>query len=354
MRKAILVILLSVVSSSAAADWVKVSSTEDATFYANPATIRKVGNKVKMWGLIDLDTAQPNSNGKMYLSLMEQSEYDCKEEQVRSLAFTAYSEKMGGGKVVSVISRNDANWNPVPPGSNGVTIWKIACGKMTESEIQGVTTLDRVGVEAYIQKNYSLAFSRFLRDAQKGDLWSMNYVGEMLQEGMGTPQNYSQANKWLHLAAGKGNAGAMERLGHAYERGLGVQINIEESIKWYQGAAVKGNAVAMQALGKIYAHGDDGVRNPAAAAKWYKACAHKGHAGCMFAFATFLERGDGVEMDLVSAYAWYDVAATMNSELFSNSAKYKRDNLAQTLPSAQLSRAQNMSLKLLDPTESGQ
>lgn len=355
MRKIILMILLAVVCSSEAAEWVKVVSSKDAAVYANPATIRKAGNKVKMWELYDFETAQTNPNGKTYLSLMVQSEYDCKEEQERSLAFSAYSEKMRDGEVISAVSNNDAKWQPVIPGSNSVTLWKIACGKMTETEIQERVILDQVGFDAYYQKNYPQAFSRFMRDAKKGEPWSMFYVGKMLQDGMGIPQNYLDANKWLLLAAEKGNAGAMERLGETYQSGLGVQINIQESIKWYQGAAAKGNAGAMQALGMIYAHGDGGVRDPATAAKWYKACAQKGYAGCMFAFATFLERGDGIGIDLVSAYAWYNVAASVDSEIPGPEvAKFKRDNLAKSLSSEQISRAQNMSLKLLDQTASEQ
>jgi len=51
MPKAILIILLTVVSSSAMAEWVKVSEDKLVTAYADPTTIRKLGDKVKMWAL---------------------------------------------------------------------------------------------------------------------------------------------------------------------------------------------------------------------------------------------------------------------------------------------------------------
>jgi hypothetical protein len=51
MHKTILMILLVVISSSEMAEWVFVTETEEedfSTFYADPVTIRKSGNNVKM------------------------------------------------------------------------------------------------------------------------------------------------------------------------------------------------------------------------------------------------------------------------------------------------------------------
>ena len=52
--------MLAVMSSSAMAEWVEVSKsgekTEETNFitvYADPDTIQKIGNKAKMWVLID-------------------------------------------------------------------------------------------------------------------------------------------------------------------------------------------------------------------------------------------------------------------------------------------------------------
>jgi hypothetical protein len=52
MRKAILMMLLAIVSSSAAAAWVPFGGGEIATptIYADPSTILKSGNEVKIWG----------------------------------------------------------------------------------------------------------------------------------------------------------------------------------------------------------------------------------------------------------------------------------------------------------------
>lgn len=58
MRKAIVMLLLVVVSGSAGAAWVKIDGTDDETTYADPATIRKAGNMVKMWSRFDFKTVK--------------------------------------------------------------------------------------------------------------------------------------------------------------------------------------------------------------------------------------------------------------------------------------------------------
>jgi len=80
MHKAILIMLLAVVSSSAMAEWVSLGESGDKTLtnYADPATIRKSGNRVKMWSLYDFKTVQVR-----FRSVRLQIEYDCKEEEYR-------------------------------------------------------------------------------------------------------------------------------------------------------------------------------------------------------------------------------------------------------------------------------
>lgn len=122
MRKAIFM-LLAVVSSSAAAEWVKVGGNETMTIYADPASTRKVGGWVKIWSLFDLKTAL-DSQGKSYMSIKHQNEYDCNEEQSRKLYSSFHSGNMGEGEVV-YRSSDPGKLEPVPPGSVGAALWKI-------------------------------------------------------------------------------------------------------------------------------------------------------------------------------------------------------------------------------------
>ena len=127
MSKILLMVLLVMVSNSAMAEWVKAGGSEKLTNYYDSTTIRENGDKVKMWELIDYNSVQETSGGKSYLSVIGQSEFDCKEEQIRSLNFIEYSGNMGNGDLVYSYS-DPAKWEPVVPRSIGEKVWKFACG----------------------------------------------------------------------------------------------------------------------------------------------------------------------------------------------------------------------------------
>ena len=130
MRNAVLMMLLAVVSSSAAAGWVVVDSYGTHTAYADPASIHRAGNRVKMWALLDFKTTQQDftnpRNG--YLSEIAQFEYNCKEQRTRRLYSSWHSRHMGRGKVVSSDS-DPSRWEPVLPGSRSEILREFACGR---------------------------------------------------------------------------------------------------------------------------------------------------------------------------------------------------------------------------------
>jgi hypothetical protein len=119
--------LLAVASGNAAAEWVEVGKTDTATTYADPATIRKASNIVKMWAMVDLKAAHTNAS-KTFMSIMIQNEFDCKEERVRELYEHQYSGNMGGGEAI-YSGADPGKWVPIAPGSVGEALWKVGCGK---------------------------------------------------------------------------------------------------------------------------------------------------------------------------------------------------------------------------------
>ena len=129
MMKLLMGIVLMLVSGAASAEWTVADVNDEFIQYVDRATIRRNGNFVKMWSLTDDKTVQKTSTGLSFLSSKEQREYDCKEERTRLLAFLWFSGQMGSGKVVFSNSVTSMTWDPISPGSVGVTLWKIACGK---------------------------------------------------------------------------------------------------------------------------------------------------------------------------------------------------------------------------------
>jgi len=119
--------LLAVVSSSALAEWIKVSEDKQGSpIYVNPTFSIRNGNIVDMSDLTDFNSAQ-TFNGAIYLSLKSQSQYDCKEELTREISETGYSGNMGNGK--SVFNFDVREWHPVSPHNSSEILWKLACGK---------------------------------------------------------------------------------------------------------------------------------------------------------------------------------------------------------------------------------
>lgn len=132
--------LLAVVSCSAVAEWVRVNSSDNGNsiVYADPSTLRKENNMVKMSILLDSNTAEGfDANGKVFRSIQEQKEFDCKERKERVLYATAYSGNVGKGKVISSgkpTRESTRNWNLVSPDTLEENLWKIACqGALNDS-----------------------------------------------------------------------------------------------------------------------------------------------------------------------------------------------------------------------------
>ncbi len=118
---------LIIMNNSAMADWVPViGHGMESITYADPATIRKSGSKVKMWVMDDYKTAQQATGNKLYMSTKSQEEYDCKEEQWRGLYFSSFSGNMGNGDMINNVS-TPSTWLPVAPGSIVEGLFKFAC-----------------------------------------------------------------------------------------------------------------------------------------------------------------------------------------------------------------------------------
>ena len=129
--KKILVLLLLMVSTNVFAEWTRVTESADGdmTAYIDFGTIKRKGNKVKMWVFTDFKTVQKVENYR-YLSEMRRYEYDCKEETSRQLDIYFYSGNMKQGEiVVSAKNIKIDEATSILPGSIDETLFKITCSK---------------------------------------------------------------------------------------------------------------------------------------------------------------------------------------------------------------------------------
>jgi len=130
MKKLLLTLLLTVVSSNAMAEWVYVTETKKEKekadgfiAYADPTSIRKTGNRVKMWSLGDYKITREEFG---VTSSKSQDEYDCKEKKKRVLFISFYSGHMGKGESLFILNER-GNWKPTLLGSADEAILKFAC-----------------------------------------------------------------------------------------------------------------------------------------------------------------------------------------------------------------------------------
>ena len=127
MKRLLLGLMLLVTATAASAEWTVAGETDNFIQYVDRATIRRNGNYVKMWDLLDYERVKV-IGGKSDLSQRTQKEYDCKEEKKRILALTSFSGQMGNG-TINYDDSNTGKWSPVAPGTVNEILWKIACGK---------------------------------------------------------------------------------------------------------------------------------------------------------------------------------------------------------------------------------
>ena len=99
------------------------------TVYVDPDTIRREGNLVTLWQLIDFKWGQGNGRGAHRFSSTEtHKQFDCAEQRLRLLAFTEFSRHMGTGITANGYV-DTGNWLPVEPESINQALWEMACGK---------------------------------------------------------------------------------------------------------------------------------------------------------------------------------------------------------------------------------
>jgi len=126
MRRVLATVLLTIVSTSALADWVYVTGNDFATLYMDFSTLRRQGNFVRVWTLSDWAKPEKLSDEVSYRSSRTLLEYDCIEEMTRIRASVAYADAMGKGTAV-LSTTMISEWAHIPPESLAREMWEVAC-----------------------------------------------------------------------------------------------------------------------------------------------------------------------------------------------------------------------------------
>ena len=127
-----LITLLVLSGAPAYAEWVKVDkdyfSSGLWTIYVDPDTIRREGNLVTVWQLVDFKAMQGGRSPTRFCSTKTHKQFDCAEKRFRLLAFTEFTDGMGTGEPTGGYVDKDT-WLLVEPESVSQALWEMMCGK---------------------------------------------------------------------------------------------------------------------------------------------------------------------------------------------------------------------------------
>lgn len=164
--------------------------------------------------------------------------------------------------------------------------------------------------EAYNIGRYADALRLALPLASDGDARAQVLVAGCHENGLGVPQDFVTAAKWLSIAAENGYAEAQMKLASLYGLGAGVPRDAQQEAAWMTRAAQGGNAEAQHTLAMWYAQGSHGQAKDAVAAfTWAGKAAAQDYGPAELFVAACYEHGFGVEKDEAQANAWYARAA---------------------------------------------
>ena len=145
--------------------------------------------------------------------------------------------------------------------------------------------------------------------AAAGDAQAQFALANHYFDGVGVPQNYSQALLWYNKSANQGFAPAQNLLGYMYQHKFGVPRDYKRALAYYRSAAKQGYALGEYNLGVLSEGGVGVKRDYKQAFEWYRRAADQNLPQAEKQVGYFYQCGYGVKQDFAQAHAWYLRAA---------------------------------------------
>lgn len=125
--KAPVFLLLALASSLALGEWIPVGEgNEIYAAYADPATLRRDGDRARLSALYDFKRRDQTPEGRSMRSTVALREFDCAARKVRLLSFIDFSGPMGEGEAVAT-DTNARRWEEIVPGALDERFLRLAC-----------------------------------------------------------------------------------------------------------------------------------------------------------------------------------------------------------------------------------
>lgn len=111
------------------AEWSSIGKTVAGSHYLDWDTLRIIGNEHRVWALQNYESTQ-NMAGYELLSAITLYAIDCREERIRILQSTGYSDYDGRGETaLKTTPPGGSEWTYATPGSISATIVRTVCRK---------------------------------------------------------------------------------------------------------------------------------------------------------------------------------------------------------------------------------
>jgi hypothetical protein len=149
----------------------------------------------------------------------------------------------------------------------------------------------------------------------------------------------------LAAAGCTGNSESLSQKCHSLVDETAFSKRWGEAFKPCLESAKRGDQTSQYWLADMYHSGHGTERSYEQAAHWWLEAAKQGHGPSQLNLAGLYRDGAGVLQDPVLAHMWYNLAATRGG-LF-DTAKDYREDIAEKLTPAQLTRAQEMAKQCL-------
>jgi hypothetical protein len=122
MKKVYLFVVLSMMFCNVAySEWIKLTSSSNATIYIDLETLTQDQGTNYVWVLIDQKEVLDNSRSrKVHIQI------DCNKGKNRLHYVVTYDDQMGKGDMVNQVT-NPGEWRSILPGSLGNSVKKIIC-----------------------------------------------------------------------------------------------------------------------------------------------------------------------------------------------------------------------------------
>ena len=100
-------------------------------------------------------------------------------------------------------------------------------------------------------KDYAQSVYYYQKSADRGNMYAINDLGYMYQNGYGVARDYDKAFALYSQAADMGNPHALNNLGYMYENGYGVAQSYQKALDYYQRASDAGSSMAAANLAAL-------------------------------------------------------------------------------------------------------